>query len=142
MNTGRFVAQDGGGRLAIVDKMKQQILSLQQDLSQEKSISRMNLERLSESCKRESELRARCEELEEKVAILQQGLGLDKLPFLAKHVANLGHNYPEEHIPVFLQIAQCGESIWNLLHEHLGFLCSKTIQMWSKKSLVRESATT
>ena len=140
MNAGRFVAQDGGGRLAIVDKMKQQILSLQQDLSQEKSISSMNLEWLSEACRRESELRARCEELEEKVTILQQGLG--KIAILAKHVANLGHDYPEEYVPVFLQIAQCGESIWNLLHEHLGFPCSKTIQMWSKKSLVRESATT
>lgn len=117
--------------------MRQQIQSLQQDLSAEKSVSRMNLERLSESCRRENELRARCEELEEKVAILQQGMGLEKLPFLAKHVANLGHNYPEEHIPVFLQIAQCGESIWNLLHEYLGFPCWRTIQMWRNTTLDR-----
>ena len=88
MCAGRFVSQEAGGRLAIVEKMKQQIQRLQEELSVEKSVSRMNLERLSESCKRESELRARCEELEEKVAILQQGLGLDKLPFLAKHAAN------------------------------------------------------
>ena len=137
MCAGRFVSQEAGGRLAIVEKMKQQIQRLQEELSVEKSVSRMNLERLSESCKRESELRARCEELEEKVAILQQGLGLDKLPFLAKHVANLGHNYPEEQIPVFLQIAQCGESIWNLLHEHLGFPCWRTIQMWRHTYLER-----
>ena len=37
----------------------------------------MNLERLSESCKRESELRARCEELEEKVAQVKIMPGLD-----------------------------------------------------------------
>ena len=104
-------------------------------LAQTESVARLNLEKLHQSRRREIELRNYCSELEQKVAVLQQTSVLEKLPFLQKHLANLGHNYPEEHIPIFLAMAQCGESTWRLFQEYLGFPCWRTIQNWRQRAL-------
>lgn len=115
--------------------LKKQISDLRAELSAFKAAVKLNLGRLSQECREHDELRAHCTELEQKVTCLQQALGGEKLPFLAAHVANLGRNYPTEMIPIFLAMAQCGEGIWNLFVEYMGFPCWRAIQRWRHDAL-------
>ena len=98
----------------------------------------MTTAKFSNAC---SELQQTREELE-----LYKGLvgrlfpsesGLTTFPFLQKHVLSLGHNFPEENIPIMLQMAQCGEGLWALFKEHLGFPSWRQIQRWRASCLER-----
>ena len=124
-----------GANLGQIANLKKQISELKTELSAFKAAVKLNLSRLSQECKQRDELQAHCTELERKVTSLQQLLGGEKLPFLAAHVANVGRNYPTEMIPIFLAMAQCGEGIWNLFVEHMGFPCWRTIQRWRHDAL-------
>ena len=98
----------------------------------------MTTAKFSKAC---SELQQAREELE-----LYKGLvgrlfpsesGQTSFAFLQKHVLSLGHNFPEENIPIMLQMAQCGEGLWALFKEHLGFPSWRQIQRWRASCLER-----
>ena len=58
------------------------------------------------------------------------------LPFLQRHILGLGTGqYPKENVPIFLQMAQCGEGIWSLFVDHLGFPTWRTVQNWRRNLL-------
>ena len=137
-----FVSASLGGNNAQIANLKRQLNSLKEELNTLKTVVRLNLERLAHATAMQAELRAYCQELEQKVSILQHANEIANLPFLWNHVANLGKPYPGENIPIFLAMAQCGEGIWSLFQEHLGFPCWRTIQRWRHEAFETLELTT
>ena len=93
----------------------------------------MTTAKFSKACSESQETRGELELYKGLVGrLFPSESGLTTFPFLQKHVLSLGHNFPEENIPItfnfpeenipiMLQMAQCGEGLWALFKEHLGF---------------------
>ena len=113
-----FVSASLGGNNAQIANLKRQLNSLKEELNTLKTVVRLNLERLAHATAMQAELRAYCQELEQKVSILQHANEIANLPFLWNHVANLGKPYPGENIPIFWR--------WHSVAKAFG-VCSKNI---------------
>lgn len=121
---------------ALICNMKRQLLSMKQEIAELKAVNAMNRERLTNACSAMAELRAEFEVYKAATRPLFECLS-GQFDFLERHVRNIGGHYPDENVPVYLQMAQCGESIWNLFVEHMGFPCWRTIQRWRSSFLER-----
>ena len=128
----RGFAGPGTGRdRAMIGNLQRQISDLKSQLAHMTAVSAMNLEKMKSAF---SELLKVREELEVykhfTAQLFDVETGQSRFPFLMRHVRNLGHNFPSENIPIFLQISQCGEGTWRLLVQHLGFPSWREIQRW------------
>ena len=126
-----FACADNSSDQARITRLHGQIAKLKAELSQLKSLNAMNLERMSQAYSLVEKMREELEAYKARVEQLFQGLsGLSRYEFLFKHVANLGRPFDQQNIPLYLLMARCGEGLWNLFVEHLGFPCWRTIQRW------------
>ena len=136
----------GENQAAIIANLRGQIQNLRVELSQLRHLNQMTQQKLSKLTQKHREFRANVEEYIQKVVAelaINRVTAATNLPFLQAHLNRSPGAYPEENIPVLLEMAQCGEGLWSLFVEHLGFPCWRTIQRWrsgffSSKGLSRD----
>ena len=126
-----FASIDNGSDQARITRLYREITKLKGEVAHLKSLNAMNLERMSQAYSLLGEMRKEVEFYKARLERVFEGLsGLSHHEFLLRHVTNLGRPFDEQNIPIYLLMARCGEGIWNLFVEHLGFPCWRTIQRW------------
>ena len=126
-----FASIDNGSDQARITRLYREITKLKGEVAHLKSLNAMNLERMSQAYSLLGEMRKEVEFYKARLERVFDGLsGLSHHEFLLRHVTNLGRPFDEQNIPIYLLMARCGEGIWNLFVEHMGFPCWRTIQRW------------
>ena len=126
-----FGSIDNGSDQARITRLYREVSKLKGEVSHLKSLNAMNLERMSQAYSLLGEMRKEVEFYKARLERVFEGLsGLSHHEFLLRHVTNLGRPFDEQNIPIYLLMARCGEGIWNLFVEHMGFPCWRTIQRW------------
>ena len=122
-----------------MNNLKGQVRKLKDALARTQKAHRLTLQKLRRACEEKRLLSEQVQLMEKKVTteckLLAEGFCL---PFLQRHILGLGTGqYPKENVPIFLQMAQCGEGLWALFKEHLGFPSWRQIQRWRASCLER-----
>ena len=132
-----FVFETDGLNIPSIDKLKGQIKRLKDALSRSQKAHRMTRQKLHRACEEKRLLSEQVQLMEKKVTteckLMAEGF---YLPFLQRYILGLGdEQYAKENVPIFLQMAQCGEGIWSLFVNHLGFPTWRTVQNWRRNLL-------
>lgn len=134
LSSNRFVLGDAGdNNPAIIANLRGQIQNLRGELLQLRRLQQMTQQKLSKLTQTHREFRQAVQEHIEKVVselAIGRATATTNLPFLQRHLNRAPERYPEENIPILLEMAQCGEGLWSLFVEHLGFPCWRTVQRW------------
>ena len=106
---------------------------LTDEIQKKERMHALTLQRITSTCA------AYKQELEEARKFIASALEtknvIQEMPFLDRHLNGLTGNYAEENIPVYIEMAQCGEGLWSTFVQHMGFPSWRTIQRWRKSML-------
>ena len=114
----------------LVANLKDQLARLSEQFQLSERMHAVTLQRVTATCAQYTK------ELEEARAIIasvqETKHEVAKMPFLDRHLNAFNGNYAEENIPIYIEMAQCGEGIWSTFVHHMGFPSWRTIQRWRK----------
>lgn len=142
-----MVGDQGRNSPAVIANLRGQIQNLRTELAQLRHLHQMTQQKLSKLAQKHRDFRASVEAYIQKVVsemAINRVPVTTNLPFLNAHLNRAPGSYPDENIPIMLEMAQCGEGLWSLFVEHLGFPCWRTVQRWrsgifSSKGLSRDA---
>ena len=125
----------GDNRSAIIANLKGQIAKLRCQITELQHLNEMNRQKLLNMQQSERDFRGYVQALMEKVTVRKNDMA-NLSPFLQAHLNRSPACYPEQNVPILLEMSQCGEGLWSLFVEHLGFPCWRTIQRWRSNFLL------
>ena len=116
----------GDNRSAIIANLKGQIKKLRAEIIELQHVNDMNRQQLLNLRESQHVFRSSVQALLEKVTAGKNDMA-NLSPFLEAHLNRSPSCYPEQNVPILLEMSQCGEALWSLFVEHLGFPCWRTI---------------
>lgn len=112
----------------LISNLKRQLRMLTEEFQQREQMFRLTLQRIRAQC---ADYKRELEEARAFIAsVLETKNAIEKMPFLDGHLNSLNGNYAEENIPIYIEMAQCGEGMWSTFVNHMGFPSWRTIQRW------------
>lgn len=114
----------------LISNLKRQLMMVTEEMQRKERMHALTLQRVTAAC---ADYRRELEEARNFIAVaLRTKNAVAKMPFLDRHLNGLTCDYDEAKIPMYIEMAQCGEAMWSTFVHHMGFPSWRTIQRWRR----------